>query len=222
MWPSRQDGPNDSDGREQRMDVGAILGESWRIYVRDIVVLVIATLVAGLLTIVTIGILGGAMYAGLYLMVIDRIRDGKTPQVGDVFGCMDRWVQLFGTTLALVIVIAIGFVLFIVPGVYLLVIWAFVLPLMAEKRLNFAEARAASKALVDGAGFWTVFVVLLVLVIITSVASSVIGFVLNPFHLYPVGGLVSLLTTPFTIIGTTVVYFRLDGRGDMVERSVTR
>jgi hypothetical protein len=203
------------------MDVGAVLGESWRIYIRDIVVLTLATLVAGFLTIVTIGILGGAMYAGLYLMVIERIRDGKVPEVGDVFDCMDRWVQLFGTTLALVILVAIGFVLFIVPGVYLVVIWAFVIPLMAEKRLNFAEARAASKALVDGAGFWTVFVVLLVLAIISWVAGSVIGFVLNPFHLYPVGGLVSLLTTPFTIIGTTVVYFRLDGRGEAVEHAVT-
>src|SRR5664280_1788696 len=115
------------------MDVGAVLGESWRIYVRDIVVLVVATLVAGFLTIVTIGILGGAMYAGLYLMVIERIRDGQTPRVGDVFDCMDRWLQLFGTTLTLVILIAIGFVLFIVPGVYLAIIWAFVLPLMAEK-----------------------------------------------------------------------------------------
>ena len=204
------------------MDVGAVLGESWRIYVRDFVVLVMATLVAGCLTIVTIGILGGAMYAGLYLMVIERIRNGTAPQVGDVFGCMDRWLQLFGTTLALVILIAIGFVLFIVPGVYMVVIWAFVLPLMAEKRLNFSEARAASKALVDGAGFWTVFVVLLVLTIVTEVASSVIGFVLNPFHLYPIGGLVSLITTPFSIIGTTVVYFRLDGRGDMVERAATK
>jgi len=204
------------------MDVGAILGESWRIYVRDIVVLVIATLVAGLLTIVTIGILGGAMYAGLYLMVIERLRDGTAPRVGDVFDCMDRWLQLFGTTLALVILIAIGLVLFVVPGVYMIVIWAFVLPLMAEKRLNFSEARAASKTLVGGAGFWTVFVVLLVLTIVTEVASSVIGFVLNPFHLYPIGGLVSLLTTPFSIIGTTVVYFRLDGRGDVVERAVTK
>ncbi len=139
-----------------------------------------------------------------------------------MFGCMDRWLQLFGTILALVILVAIGFLLFIVPGVYLVVIWAFVLPLMAEKRLTFAEARAASKKLVDDAGFWTVFVVLLVLAIITSVAGSVIGFVLNPFHLYPVGGLVSLITTPFTIIGTTVVYFRLDGRGGMVERAVAR
>ena len=204
------------------MDVGAILGESWRIYVRDIVVLVIATLVAGLLTIVTIGILGGAMYAGLYLMVIERLRDGTAPRVGDVFDCMDRWLQLFGTTLALVILIAIGLVLFVVPGVYMIVIWAFVLPLMAEKRLNFSAARAASKTLVGGAGFWTVFVVLLVLTIVTEVASSVIGFVLNPFHLYPIGGLVSLLTTPFSIIGTTVVYFRLDGRGDVVERAVTK
>lgn len=204
------------------MDVGAVLGESWRIYVRDFVVLVIATLVAGFLTIVTIGILGGAMYAGLYLMVIERVRDGTAPQVGDVFDCMDRWVQLFGTTLALVILVAIGFVLFIVPGVYLVVIWAFVLPLMAEKRLSFSEARAASKALVDGAGFGTVFVVLLVLAIIEWVAGSVIGFVLNPFHLYPVGGLVSLVTTPFTIIGTTIVYFRLDGRGGMVERAAAR
>jgi hypothetical protein len=204
------------------MDVGKILGEAWRIYVRDIVVLVIATLVAGLLTIVTIGILAGAMFAGLYLMVIERIRDGKAPQVGDVFGCMDRWLQLFGTILALVILVAIGFLFFIVPGVYLIVIWAFVIPLMAEKRLTFAEARAASKKLVDDAGFWTVFVVLLVLAIVESVASSVIGYVLNPFHLLPIGGLVNLLTTPFTIIGTTVVYFRLDGRGGMVERSVAR
>ena len=67
------------------LDVGSVFKNGWRRFVDDIGPLLLGTLIAAALTIVSLGILGGPLLAGLYSMVIGRVRDGRRPEVGDVF-----------------------------------------------------------------------------------------------------------------------------------------
>ncbi len=74
----------------QRLDVGQAFKGGWNAFTADIVPLLVGTLIAGLLSIVTLGILAGPLTAGLYNTVIGRVRDGRPAQIGDVFSCCSR------------------------------------------------------------------------------------------------------------------------------------
>lgn len=47
------------------------------------------------------------------------------------------------------ILILIGYVLFIIPGIYLSVAWYFAIPLVIDKQLGFWEAMALSRKMVN-------------------------------------------------------------------------
>ena len=72
------------------MDIGRVLKDSWTIFARDWGALVVAALITFVLGVLTLGILSVPLTAGLYLMILRRVREGRQAQVGDVFGCFDR------------------------------------------------------------------------------------------------------------------------------------
>ena len=73
-----------------RIDISLAFKGGWKAFTADIVPLLVGSVIACLLSIVTVGILAGPLFAGLYQMVSGRIRDGRRAQVGDVFSCMSR------------------------------------------------------------------------------------------------------------------------------------
>lgn len=185
----------------QTVDLGAVFKQGWRLFLKDIVHLLIATVVAIALSIVSIGILAGPLYAGLHKMVVGRVRDGKEPKWDDVFGGLDRFWTYFGAALFLVLIIGLASIT-VVGGILLATIWLYVFPLMVDRGMRFGEALGASYDLVKKAGFWEH----LVLVVLLAVVNSV-------------GGWVGLVTAPFTIVTIMVAYYLVDGREDAVEKA---
>lgn len=203
------------------MDYSGIFRDAWRIFVKDIGVLIIATFIAGALTAATIGVLGGSLFGGLYLMILRRLRDGHAPEIGDVFACMSRWVDLFIATLAMAILIALGLIIFIVPGLYLAALWMYVIPLMVEKELDFGAARKQSRAMVETGGVWDRVVIVIVFWLLQAVIGGGIGIALNPFHGFQFGGLLWLVTVPYGACMLVALYLRDDGRGQLVDQAKT-
>jgi uncharacterized membrane protein YvlD (DUF360 family) len=184
-----------------RLDIGLSFKGGWNAFTADIVPLLVGGLIAGLLSIVTLGILAGPLFAGLYSMVVGRIRDGRPAKIGDVFSCMDRFWGFLWAALVLVVLIGLAS-LTIVGGVLLATIWLYVFPFMVDRRMGLADAMTASYHQVVDNGFWEHLALVVIFLAIGAVAN----------------GWLAILSTPFTIAVTVAAYYVTGGRGDLVER----
>jgi uncharacterized membrane protein YvlD (DUF360 family) len=187
----------------RRLDVGQAFKGGWNAFTADIVPLLVGTLIAGLLSIVTLGILAGPLTAGLYNMVVGRVRDGRPAQIGDVFSCMDRFWGFLWAAIVLVVLIGLAS-LTIVGGVLLATIWIYVFPFMVDRKMGLTDAMSASYHQVVDNGFWEHLALLVIFVAIGAVANGWVG----------------IITTPFTIAVIVGAYFVAGGRGDLIEHPV--
>jgi hypothetical protein len=179
------------------LDIGLAFKRAWGLFVKDIAPLLIGALIAGALSILTVGILAGPLFAGLYGMVIGRVRDGRQPHVGDVFAGFDRFWSYFAAALVLVVLIGLAS-LTIVGGFLLATIWIYVFPLMVDRGMGLSEAMSASKDMVMKAGFWEHLALVLIGFVVAAVAN----------------GALVIVSTPFLVVLVATAYFLADGSDD--------
>ena len=184
------------------LDVGLALKQAARLFVKDLAPLLIAALIAGALSVLTLGVLAGPLFAGLYGMVIGRVRDGKEPDVGDIFEGFDRFWSFAGAALVLVVLVGLASVT-IVGGFLLATIWLYVFPLMVDRGIGLGEAMKQSKDLVMRRGFWEHLALVLVLFVIISVAN----------------GALAILAAPFVVVAVSAAYFLASERGGALEKA---
>jgi hypothetical protein len=184
------------------VDISRVLKNGWELFVKDIGPLLIGYLIAGILSVLTLLILTGPLFGGLFKMVFRRVREGRTAEIGDVFDCMDQFGALFIAVLVLSISIGVGLILLIIPGVYLATIWIYVIPLIVDKKLSLSEAMSKSKELVMANDIGTHFAMLLLIGIGSAVLSGITG------------GAGNLLVGPLTIAVIGAMYFIVQGESD--------
>ena len=187
---------------KQTLDIGLVFKQGWRLFVKDIGPLIIGALVVCVLSVVTLGILLGPLTAGLYGMIVKRVRDGQQPEVGDVFGQMSRFWSFFAAALVLGILIGLAF-LTIIGGILLATIWLYVFPLMVDRGMGLGEAMSTSYRMVKEAGFWEHLALIIVFAVITSLAN----------------GLLAILATPFLVAAVAAGYYLAAGKDDELERA---
>lgn len=170
-----------------RLDVGLAFKNGWNAFTADVVPFLVGALIAGLLSIVTLGILAGPLTAGLYNMAVRRMRDGRRAEIGDVFSCFDRfWSYLWA---AIVLVVLIGLAsLTIVGGVLLATIWIYVIPFMVDRRMGLTDAMAASYHRVLDNGFWEHLALIVIFIAVSAVANGWIGIITFPFTIAVIVG----------------------------------
>jgi hypothetical protein len=181
------------------MDIGRAFSQAWKLFVKDIAALIIGIILAALLSIVSLGILFGPTYGSLLLAVIRRVREGRPMEFGDVFLAFDRFGTLFLAALVLAILLAIGYVLLIVPGLLLTAIWFYVFPLIVDKGMGLGEAMSESKRLVMKNGFGLHIAIVIIVGLATSIVSGITG------------GVGWLLSGPLTITFLIALYFAAQG-----------
>jgi hypothetical protein len=112
------------------------------------------------------------------------------------------------------IAIWVGLLIVVVPGLYLLTIWAVVMPVLVIERRGVIEAFERSQQLVRGHG-WQVFGTLVLLFLVLILVGVVFGtfFVMVPDAIR--GGLGSIVTgtlvAPYIAVVVTLLYYRLAG-----------
>ena len=179
--------------RAPKLDIFAVLGGSWELLKANLWPLVGATAVViiaqGVLNAIPfLGILSslllsGVFLGGLYLYYLRFLR-GETPQFGDAF---------VGFTLALVplmlggvvssLLTMVGFLLLIIPGIYLAVAWAFTALLIIDKKLEFWPAMEISRRVIS-AQWWRVFGLMIVAGILGAL--GVVGLFVGLFFTIPI------------------------------------
>jgi hypothetical protein len=106
--------------------------------------------------------LTGVFYGGLYYYVLKKVRREAT-EIGDAFsGFSVCFGQLVLATMACTILILIGMVCLILPGIYLAVCWVFTYVLVRDKGLAFWDAMELGRKAITRQWFRVFGLVLLI------------------------------------------------------------
>lgn len=154
------------------------------------------------------------------MRVLIAVGEGHRPGVGAAMRAgLSVFVPLVVTTVLVGLGVASGIVLFIVPGVILWVLWSMASQVVVAEGLSGPAALRRSQGLVQGSGWWTFTVVLVV-----NLMSSVFGVVVElPLQaaakaadaqaLILVGDLLApVVTFPLVAIALGLAYFTLHSR----------
>jgi hypothetical protein len=176
----------------------AVIGES------------VAILAVALLTVALI-----FLYQGMVVGLVRDVRDGRRDNsIGELIrSVLPVLMPLIGAGLLTAIGIVFGFVLLVVPGVYLLTIWAVTAPVIVIERRGVFDALGRSRQLVRGNG-WPVLGTFLAAILIGLVVTVVLNAVGRGISDDPILGVVfyalaSTVTAPVEALVASVLYFRL-------------
>jgi uncharacterized membrane protein len=172
------------------------LETAWKLTLKNIAPLIIMTLVMFVACFLTLGILSFVMIAGYMQSILLMLRDGREPKVQDLFSQMKLFFPLLGFGVVVFILALIGFSLFVLPGVAVVLTVSycclFMLPLMTDKNLGLINAVKASYSMVIRGNMTDMIAVFLIYVGLLAIGSSVfIGF---------------LFTQPFATVFLLLVY----------------
>ena len=214
------------------MQPGAIVREAWELYKghwRTFVPLaLIVYVVLGLITLVFALLLGwiGAIIGGLASIVgtfwlqgalveaVQDVRDGKQDlSIGELFKRVQpRLPALIVAGILAGLGIALGFVLLIVPGLFLLTIWSLIVPAIVIEGKSAGESFGRSRELVKGNG-WSVFGVIVITigaVIVASIIVSILTFWLpDGINDFARSLISNTVVVPFVACAWTLMYFAL-------------
>lgn len=155
------------------------------------------------------------LYQGMVVELVQDVQDGKRDHsVRQLIRSVEPvfW-PLVGVSILFGLGVGIGFILLIIPGLILLVIWSVVAPVTVLERPGVFNAFRRSHQLVHGNG-WNVFgviaivfVVVFVISILAGLAASGLGAVGRAFVQWAVNSALA----PVTALSASVLYFALRG-----------
>jgi hypothetical protein len=220
------------------VQIGDVLGEAWALYRRflwpffltALVVFAVLDLLSALaasasgdstaaaifwsVIAAVIGVVGYFWVQGALVELVRDVRDGRADRsVGETYRTVQpRLPALIVAGILAAIGIGIGFLLLIVPGLFLLTIWSMLAPVIVLESRSAGESFSRSREIVRGHG-WTVFGLIIVTFLLVGIASGVIRLVFSPLPDFLDAWLGSLvahsLTIPFAAAVLTTAYFRL-------------
>ena len=184
-----------------------------------------AAIIAALLALLgIIGLLLGALVevVAAFLLqatlvkAVQDVRDGRADlSISEtVSAAMPSLWPVAGASILAGIAITIGLFLLIVPGLFLITIWAVIVPAIVIERSGVFRSFGRSQALVRGHG-WHVFATLVLVFLIMIVVDIVLGLVFAFLPHFLRGGLSSIISgtliSPYLALVVTLVYYRLSG-----------
>ena len=139
--------------RDYTIAIGGCISRGWTLVSKGFWLLVgvsfVGSLIAGGCGVPFLSlIIGGPMMGGVYSLYLKKIR-GQPAMFGDAFiGFSTAFVPLMLAMLVKGLLTGLGCLLCILPGIYLAVSWAFALPLVIDKKLDFWPAMELSRRVV--------------------------------------------------------------------------
>jgi hypothetical protein len=117
-----------------------------------------------------------------------------------------------GASILAGIAIAIGLILLIVPGLYLITIWAVIIPVIVLEQSGVMASFGRSHQLVKGRG-WHVFGTLVLTWLILLAVNLILGLIFTALPDWLGRGLSSVISgtivAPFIALVVTLIYYRL-------------
>jgi len=213
--------------------LSGVLSEAWEMYKTyakhllaiAFVIYVVAAIIAAILSLAgTFGSLLGAVVSivaafllqATLVKAVQDVRDGRVDMsIGETVRAATPYIGAVALASILAgIAIVIGLALVIVPGLYLITIWAVIVPVIVIERSGALAAFGRSRQLVRGRG-WHVFATLVLVYVILLVADIVLGLIFSALPHVLGSGLSQVISgtliSPFIALVVTLVYYRLSG-----------
>lgn len=216
---------------ERKLSVGEALGETFAIY-RDqagvllpvafwlfLLTAVVEELTIDSLALFWVGIVVSlvtlTLYQGMVVGLVRDVQDGRRDaSVGDLArSALPVLLPLVGAGFVIVAGVAIGLVLLIVPGLYLLTIWAVTAPVLVIERHGVFASLGRSRQLVRGSG-WPVFGAVVIAILISVLVAVPLAQLAEAIADGPIlrivfSVLALTVTAPIQALVASVLYFRL-------------
>jgi uncharacterized membrane protein len=150
---------------------------AWNLTLKHIVSLVLMTLVMLGISIVTLGILAPVTMAGYMQSILTLIRTGREPKIQDLFTQMRLFLPLLAFGVVVLILVSIGFMLFVLPGLIIALGVTFcciyMIPLMTDRDLGIFDAVKQSYRMTTTGPLADNVVVVIIFWIISMIGGSV-------------------------------------------------
>jgi hypothetical protein len=216
---------------DRKLDVNSVISEVFSIYRAQAGVLLpvafwlflVVAIVDGLIgaslimlaLALAVGIAAGTLYQGVVVELVSDVQDGRRDSsAGDLLRAATPFIlPLIGAGLFAGICIGLGLILFVVPGLFLLTIWAVIAPVIVVERPGVFPAFGRSRELVRGNG-WPVFGAIAIAFVIVLLGSIFFGAIADAIANGPLirivfSALASTITAPVSALVAAVLYFRL-------------
>jgi len=174
------------------MNFQAYLEDTFRIIKEEPIILILGGLIVQLLTVFSLGILSGPFLGGYTLLVILYLRENRKPTFNDIFSGLQQFTRLFPYFLVLLLIF-LGFMLLVIPGLLFATWWLYVLPLMVDRKMPFNDAMRLSMNTVNEKGFLMHLVFLLLISIIPIIIIEFISAII------PFAQVLKILMPPFQV-----------------------
>jgi uncharacterized membrane protein len=136
------------------------------------------------------------MFMGIHIMGM-RHAENKSVSAGSIFGYFNKAPTVLLCYLIMMIMIILGIVLLILPGIYLMYAYMFSLPLVVEKNMSAWRALETSRKVLTRVWF-RFFGLLLLLMLINIIAMIPLGIGM-------------IWTIPWSVLTISMVYTKLFG-----------
>ena len=120
-----------------------------------------------------VSVVSSPLYAG-FIIVVFMLFKGETVQFGDFFKGFHFFLPLVLASFVTSILVTIGMVLLVLPGIYLMVSYMFVSMLIVDYHMEFWQAMETSRKIVTK-NWFSLFVFFLVLVAINLLCALALG-----------------------------------------------
>ena len=187
-----------------------LLGAAAIVYLIDLVAALLIGILAGI-----VALIAAVFYQGMVVDLVRDVQDGRRDSsLGQLFSSVKPVAfPLLAVAIVFGICVGIGLILLIIPGLYLLTIWAVAAPVVVIERPGVFTSFGRSRQLVRGHG-WTVFGVIVLVFLITigiNILAAALADPLGDVGRALIEWVASAITSPLAALAASVLYFELIG-----------
>jgi hypothetical protein len=166
------------------MDPVKYFKQAWEIYVGNFVTIILASLAAHVIGVLSLMVLYFPLVLGLQMMFV-RAKRGEEIKFGDLFIAFDRAITIIIANVIIGLLIVFGLILFILPGLIMGAWWMFALFYIYDKKMRMLDAMNASRKLVEKGNLWMHLVLLILAMVVSQFGTYV--FTLGVVFTLPLG-----------------------------------
>jgi uncharacterized membrane protein len=177
--------------RDIQSHTGRWIGEGWRIVSADLGMFALLALVFLILSSAVPVILHGPLFVGFHLFCAKKMF-GRMAELADLFTGFNFFIPSLVASLLISLLVSVGLVFCIVPGLVIAAMYQFVYLFILDKRMDFWPAMQASHAVVKNDYFgFTMFLLAMIGVDILGALCLIVGI---------------FVAIPVTVAAVTVAY----------------
>jgi len=182
-----------------KLDIKKCFSDAFEVFKKNWLIMALATLLIGILSVVSLFILVGALSGGFAVFMLKAMRNPeKKADLKDIFSSFSKFLPLTGLFILQTIPIFAGTMLFVIPGILLATMWLYTFYFMMDKNTGVMDSLKSSWALVKEKGLGINLGLCVIYLLLVGGGNSI------PY----VGWLISLAAVPIGALAITSAYLQ--------------